>query len=400
MVEEIRDRVVEGKPLEVLKNIPEATFDAIITRLPSPLEFGFGDLGGTKHYIKYLSKIFSGAMRVLKDRGTCWVFVSDSYSDDRLVGLPERFKVMMVDDLDWVHRNTVVCTSLRIDNFYEYLYLFTKDTPMQYYVNDHIKKTQYDHPLGINGIECIDWDWKECKRCRGRGCVFGKECSSCNGRGERKVSHWSGADYYFEQQFEPYKFNRWGGKYKTNEDDVKFTLDSEGQGSLNRMNYDCYPNTMGRNMRCIWESSGGSIEELRIEWLETVFSAGCPEYVCKSCDLPRQKVFDSSERVNTRPSLSFGSGKSGKYGDPNKQLHLSDISRYRQRIVYKDIGYTDCGCGKGFRKGLVLDPFMSASLAYDVAKKIDVDFCGIKPKQLDDEVASVAKKNRGLDRFL
>ena len=73
--------------------------------------------------------------------------------------------------------------------------------------------------------------------------------------------------------------------------------------------------------------------------------AGCPKYVCSKCGKPRKRIIDTSERINTRPGKNVGTAKSGKDIDPNKELHISDLSKFRQKIIYKENGYTDCNCG-------------------------------------------------------
>lgn len=120
-------------------------------------------------YIKHLCDIFDEIKRVLKDSGTIWVNLGDGYSGGAtmsmqqrllteagkdtkltklnrphiktnllskcLIGIPERFKIEMVDNRGWIHRNTIIwfkpnpMPSSAKDRFtvdFEYLYLFSK----------------------------------------------------------------------------------------------------------------------------------------------------------------------------------------------------------------------------------------------------------------------------------
>ncbi|MEA2016486.1 MAG: site-specific DNA-methyltransferase, partial [Actinomycetota bacterium] len=176
--------------------------------------------------------------------------------------------------------------------------------------------------------------------------------------------------YYFEQQFEDY-----------------------GTGQTSYRDRDMRPNEQGRNKRTVWTINTKPFKEAHFavfpeELVETPIKAGCPKYICKKCGKARMKIIDNSERVNTRPGLDTGSMKSGKDIDPNKELHKSDLSKYRQQIKYKEIGYTDCGCGKGFKPGIDLDPFMGAGTVGIVAKKLGRNYIGI---ELNPEYCKIAE---------
>jgi len=123
-----------------------------------------------EEYIDHLIQIFSEVKRVLKDTGTCWVNIGDSYassggasrhfgySDPKypngrsgtfaeptaypqsvlpksLCGIPERFAIAMTDKLQFIRRNTIIwhkknsMPSSVKDRFtvdFEYLYFFSK----------------------------------------------------------------------------------------------------------------------------------------------------------------------------------------------------------------------------------------------------------------------------------
>ncbi|MDP2754661.1 MAG: DNA methyltransferase, partial [Nitrospirota bacterium] len=168
----------------------------------------------------------------------------------------------------------------RFTNDFEHIFFFVKNNDVLYWTNEKTLKLVTRAPR--TSIEGIDWEWQPCKRCGGTGFRIDDEkgdkqqrslesffegngsekngetekipCKKCLGTGKVKYSLWIGHDYYFQQQFEPYKMNRWGGKFKTNET-VKTAPGEQqcgGQASLNRQGYDCYPNPFGRNMRSVW----------------------------------------------------------------------------------------------------------------------------------------------------
>jgi len=123
-----------------------------------------------QEYIEHLKTVFAEVKRVLKKTGTCWVNIGDTYASgggkaaeqsflrskgkDRhtqpdspgkaklrskmgksLCNIPERFSIMMTDELGWIKRNTIIWYKRNAmpesvkDRFtvdFEYLYYFTK----------------------------------------------------------------------------------------------------------------------------------------------------------------------------------------------------------------------------------------------------------------------------------
>lgn len=78
--------------------------------------------------------------------------------------------------------------------------------------------------------------------------------------------------------------------------------------------------------------------------LETPIKAGCPKFVCKSCGKPKE---------------------------------------------------WDCGCGVGYRRGIVLDPFMGSGTTGLVARRLGRDYLGI---ELQEEYIKIALKRISSDK--
>ena len=82
------NKIIEGNCLTVLKTLPDNSVDCCIT---SPPYWGLRDygheeqLGSEKHFkdfVNNLCNVFDEIKRVLKDTGTCFVNLGDSYSSD------------------------------------------------------------------------------------------------------------------------------------------------------------------------------------------------------------------------------------------------------------------------------------------------------------------------------
>lgn len=80
------NRIIEGDALQVLREFPDASVDCCVT---SPPYFGLRDYGcdgqiglekSPESYIDSLVSVFAEVRRVLKDSGTLWVNIGDTYN--------------------------------------------------------------------------------------------------------------------------------------------------------------------------------------------------------------------------------------------------------------------------------------------------------------------------------
>jgi len=111
--------------------------------------------------------------------------------------------------------------------------------------------------------------------------------------------------------------------------------------------------------------------------VEFLIKVGCPQYVCKKCGKPRERITD---RLVVFES---GSGKSGRpprgkhENDPQAKSGGYDIRMGPVPIIHT-IGWTDCGCNAGWTSGIVLDPFLGSGTTALVALKMGRRFIGIE----------------------
>lgn len=325
--------------------------------------------------------------------------------------VPEMFVMEMVKR-GWIKRNTLIwhkpnCTPESADdrftNDFEPVFFFTKNNDNLYWTNEKSLKLVARQPR--TDIEGIDWEWQPCRKCSGTGYRMDAEdvdtsqrsldaflgdtqingnhertiCKKCSGQGRIKFNLWTGHDYYFEQQFEPYHINRWGGRFKKN-DKVKTegvpVAECGSQSSLNRIGYDCYPNPFGRNMRCVWkikvaQFKGAHFAVYPEELCERPVRAGSPEFVCKSCGMPRVKILKPTGNY-----IVYGG-----YGSKTAEhIGVSPTSSILTKSVQEKaiVGYSDCECSAaGYEPGIVLDPFMGSGTTAVVALKLNRKFIGI-----------------------
>jgi len=231
-------------------------------------------------YIEHLRMVFAEVKRVLKKTGTCWVNIGDTYASGggkaneqsflrnvgknrqaqpdspgkaklrskmgkSLCNIPERFTIMMTDELGWIKRNTIIWYKRNAmpasvkDRFtvdFEYFYFFTKSK--KYYFEQ-----QFEDYAPASDVRYR-------QRLRASKTYNSKE---------------------------PYKSNTpYCNHYKSGQGAVK----SRGQHKdhLCVGGYD----KRGRNKRCVWDIPtkpfpGAHFAVFPPELVETPILAGCPE---------------------------------------------------------------------------------------------------------------------------
>jgi len=254
------NKIIQGNCLTVLKTLPDNSVDCCIT---SPPYWGLRDyghekqLGSEKHFkdfVNNLCNVFDEIKRVLKNTGTCFVNLGDTFNgykagntsnkgyqentvidtfvkaktelpNKSLCMIPERFAIEMVDR-GWCLRNQVIwhkpnqMPSSATDRFtvdFEKIFFFVKK------------------PMG----------------------------------------------YYFEQQLEPYTepMNRWAGDNL--EANGKSDWDN-GTGQSTYRNRNMRPNPDGKNMRTVWSINTKPFPDAHFAifpetLVERMIKSGCPE---------------------------------------------------------------------------------------------------------------------------
>ncbi len=148
----ITDSAVDG-----LQWLDEKSIQAAVTSPPyfqlRNYKAGDDEIGNEKtvaEYVNRLVTVFQAVKRVLKDDGTFWLNLGDSYDKGRLLGVPWRVAFALIDD-GWVLRNEIIwskpnpmpesCKN-RLTKAHEQVFLFTKK-PSKYKFNQLIEAAVY-----------------------------------------------------------------------------------------------------------------------------------------------------------------------------------------------------------------------------------------------------------------
>jgi len=283
-----------------------------------------------EEYIDKLCTIYDEVKRVLRDDGTCFVNLGDTYSGSggdhkehhnwggggiqantrhgcqaknpesipakSLCLIPQRFAIEMINR-GWILRNVIVwhkpnpMPSSAKDRFtvdFEYVYFFVKS-----------KK------------------------------------------------------YWFEPQYEPHKEpERSTGKIESmGTGNAMKAGQNQGFGLTGEKPRQYNP--LGRNKRTVWtiptqSFPGAHFATFAEKLVEPMIKVGCPEFVCTKCGKARKKIYDREvvhNRPNTRPDANVR---------PDNYERIP--SDWKPKEI-KCLGYTDCGCNADWRPGIILDCF-------------------------------------------
>lgn len=149
--------------LEFLKQLDNNSIDCFITSPPyfNVRDYGFKEqIGLEENYNDYLDKLILMMVemkRALKDTGTIWINLGDSYSTNKkfnipkkcLMLIPHRFAIRCIDELGLILRNDIIWAKEnaapepvkdRFSKKHEFVFFFTKS--LKYYFDlDSIRNT-------------------------------------------------------------------------------------------------------------------------------------------------------------------------------------------------------------------------------------------------------------------
>lgn len=145
---------IHGESLDILKGMPDQSVDMCITSPPywGHRQYHGGGIGLEKTHTEYIANIcmiFLELKRVLKDEGSFWLNIGDSYKNKSLLGIPWRVAFELIDEQGWVLRNSVIWNKVKgspdnskdkLRNVHENLFHFVKKTKGYYYNADAVRK--------------------------------------------------------------------------------------------------------------------------------------------------------------------------------------------------------------------------------------------------------------------
>jgi site-specific DNA-methyltransferase (adenine-specific) len=149
----IRPLFICGDASEVLTKLPSESIDFCMTSPPywghrQYEREGIGLESNYKEYIVKLCAVFQEVHRVLKQTGSFWLNIGDTYYQKRLLGVPWRVAFELTDTQGWILRNDVIWNKIKggpdnagdkLGNVHEYVFHFVKRSRGYYYDVDAIR---------------------------------------------------------------------------------------------------------------------------------------------------------------------------------------------------------------------------------------------------------------------
>ena len=150
----IEPLLFHGDAKNVLAAMPDACVDTVITSPPYYMkrEYLAGGIGLEDSYEEFIDDLIAicrEVYRVLKPTGSFWLNLGDSYQSKKLLMIPQRVAIRLIDEVGFVLRNQIVWNKLKgapdnaIDKFrtlWEPVFFLTKVTSGYYFDVDAARK--------------------------------------------------------------------------------------------------------------------------------------------------------------------------------------------------------------------------------------------------------------------
>jgi DNA modification methylase len=333
--------IIQGDALLGLKSLPDESVNCVVTSPPywALRDYGVsGQLGLEPTFQEYITKlcdIFDEAKRVLRKDGTCWVNMGDTYGSGK----------------------------------------GEKGTGINGYANSD---KVIEHKKGVLGYEksLLQIPSRFAIEMTNRGWILRNEiiwfkpnCMPSSVKDRFTVD--------FEKVFFFVKNKKYW--FDTQYEEATYTDNRKDKGTIiyDNRNTKCGVSVTGqRNKRCVWRVTTKPFKEAHFatypeSLIEPMIQSGCPEFVCKKCCKPREKVYE--------PTGNY-IGQGGYGSKTAEHIGVSPTSSLLTKQVQekKYTGMTTCSCNAEFVGGTVLDPFFGAGTTGVVAKKQGKTYVGIE----------------------
>jgi DNA modification methylase len=370
-------QIIPGDCIEGMRTLPDASVHCCVT---SPPYWGLRDYGHDgqiglestpEAYVARMVEVFREVRRVLRDDGTCWVNLGDSYAattrlsgrndhdrphngeargtyDYGTAGARTKLRVSLgtLKPKDLIGIPWRVAFALQADGWWlRQDIIWHKPNPMPESVTDRCTKA-HEYVFLLTKSERYFYDAEAVS-----------EAQTTSGQGG---------------------FSN------------KATLKSVVLGASHKPSLVNATNDGRRNRRSVWTVttkpySGAHFAVMPADLVEPCIKAGCPEQCCPVCGRGWDRVVEK-QRTATRP------GNESKYGTPEEDIRGGSVTlRERHLVSTQTLGWKPaCECAAtGIIPGAVLDPFAGSGTTLAVAAEQGRNAIGC---ELNAEYIALAKK--------
>lgn len=358
-IEEWTSDIHCGDSAETLADMPESSVHCVMTSPPywNLRDYDVnGQLGleaTPEEYVENIADVCDAIQRVLRDDGSLWLNLGDTYDDKDLQQIPARV-ALELQQRGWTLRNRVT---------------WAKPNPMPQSVKDRLNDT----------TEAI-FHFVKSKR------------------------YWYDLDAIREPHAESTQ-ERMGEGYGNAGDNKYKTDDTDGNHNNGGIHdpdkgYDELLNSAGKNPGDVFEVTTKPFPDAHFavyppELVEKPIKATCPQKVCAECGGPYDRDVELERSPGSAPGKGDGDVPIDAQVEGGHQRDGHDYTRTHISAVKTKGWLQTCDCDiDETEPGIVLDPFAGAGTTLLVAKDLGRRFVGI---DLNEEYVALAQKRVGLD---
>lgn len=372
-------KILEGNCLDTLKTLNANSINTVVT---SPPYYNLRDYNGEEEqigleetpqeYIQSMVNVFKEIKRVLRDDGTVWLNIGDTYHNKELLMIPHRLAIALADD-GWLIRQDIIWAKGnpmpesvrdRCTKAHEYIFLITKNRKY-YFDADAIKEPTVS-------------EYKPSKRKSSKTKYGTIENESKHRQGMHSDRGSNLIEYrpHLPPQQEFVDFIRQTPKKDlyNNTEIKKSTIDhwyrSDSSGfaypSLEDWNT-IYPHLKGdkatyntllttvetktdeivftnkKNKRSVWNVNPKPFKDAHfavypVELIEPCILAGCPEKICVSCDTPYKKGATIDRNLTLEEVEEIKNNLVSSVDDKEKKPYAIIEKEFRNQVIeYRDL---------------------------------------------------------------
>jgi DNA modification methylase len=385
-------QIIPGDCIEGMRTLLDASVHCCVT---SPPYWGLRNYGHDgqigledtpEAYVARMVEVFREVRRVLRDDGTCWVNLGDSYAANKAertrsqsgecerpcakatnlpaVKMPSGLKPKDLVGIPWR-----VAFALQADGWrLRQDIIWHKPNPMPESVTDRCTKA-HEYVFLLTKSERYFYDAEAVKEE-----VAGEFLSS----GARNP-----------------RYGKPGGMLPCQERGESHLQPAASVRGLSPSAFS-YPNTGTRNRRSVWTIStkpysGAHFAVMPPDLVEPCIKAGCPEQCCPVCGKGWDRVVERTPFCEPSISTKSGTLDGMKRNDGGRNLGGQQFAKFKQANPDKFLGWQPaCDCAaSGTIPGTVLDPFAGSGTTLAVAAEQGRSGIGC---ELNAEYIALAKK--------
>lgn len=449
-------QILHGDVMDRLKEIPNGTFDCIITSPPYwalrdySIEGQWGLEPTFQEYLEKMKKLMNELKRVLKNTGSCWINIGDTYNNTKVgntngigsnslqvnselnnqkiekhadkniqiksrVGIPERFYINCIDS-GWIARNNIPWVKANAmpssvkDRFtpkWEPVYFFVKNK--KYYFNLDAVRVKVQDDKKNHGYRVPDKNAPIQQGLLG-GDVKNTEPISTNKQdetlgadGKPKATYKGFNERWKNRKYQEQTISRINsGNYSMETGESLNHPNGKNPGDVIFFKYSddeifewiklCRENTIA------WDMAPNDLFYINPkptkENHKATFPVELPQHILK-CSCPKSVCVKCGQPKFpiSKPTKAYQDYlDSIKYADTRSlEVGLQDFMKNLPRCnsQYETVGYDTCDCNGEFIPGIVLDPFFGSGTTGIAAEIEGVRWCGI---ELKEEYSEIAKR--------